>query len=121
MEPYRDMSRKSYAEALHERLEPVSAAELIYTQYKERSQKPNEVFDLYLRDKYNLFVRSFPQGKTRIFKDFTEEAIRGLHNELLKIKIRDFISRFEKHPTYWQFSRKSGASFGHFADFFSKL
>lgn len=92
MEPYRDMSRKSYAEALHERLEPASAAELIYTQYKERSQKPNEVFDLYLRDKYNLFVRSFPQGKTRIFKDFTEEAIRGLHNELLKIKIRDFIS-----------------------------
>ena len=92
MEPYRDMSRKSYAEALHERLEPASAAELIYTQYKERTQKPNEVFDLYLRDKFNLFVRSFPQGKTRIFKDFTEEAIRGLHNELLKTKIRDFIS-----------------------------
>ena len=92
MEPYRDMSRKSYAEALHERLEPASAAELIYTQYKERTQKPNEVFDLYLRDKFNLFVRSFPQGKTRIFKDFTEEAIWGLHNELLKTKIRDFIS-----------------------------
>lgn len=49
-------------------------------------------YDLYLRDKFNLFVRSFPDGKTCIFKDFIEESIRGLQNKLLRTKIRDFIS-----------------------------
>ena len=64
MEPsmsiYRKMNRKEYVQALHERLEPASACDLIYTQFKERTQKPGEVYDLYLRDKYYLFIRSFP-------------------------------------------------------------
>ena len=90
MEPYFSMSKLEYVKCLHERLEPVSAVDLIYTQFKE--QKANEIYDLYLRDKFNLFVRSFPRGKDRIFKDFMEEAIRGLHNELLRNKIRDFLS-----------------------------
>ena len=81
MEPsmslYRKMSRKEYVQALHERLEPASACDLIYTQFKERTQKPGEVYDLYLRDKYNLFTRSFPNGKTRIFKEFCESSIRA--------------------------------------------
>ena len=92
MEPYFSMSKMEYVKCLHERLEPVSAVDLIYTQFKERTQKVNEIYDLYLRDKFNLFVRSFPRGKDRIFKDFIEEAIRGLHNELLRNKIRDFLS-----------------------------
>jgi hypothetical protein len=96
MEPsmltYRTMSKKDYVRALHERLEPASACDLIYGQFKERTQKAGEVYDLYLRDKYNLFVRSFPAGKTRIFKDFCESAIRGLHNEILRAKARDFLS-----------------------------
>ncbi len=61
MEPsmslYRKMNRKEYVQALHERLEPASACDLIYTQFKERTQKAGEVYDLYLRDKYNLFIR----------------------------------------------------------------
>ena len=96
MEPsmslYRKMNRKEYVQALHERLEPASACDLIYTQFKERTQKPGEVYDLYLRDKYNLFIRSFPNGKTRIFKEFCESSIRGLHNEILRNKARDFVS-----------------------------
>ena len=92
MEPYFSMSKLEYVKCLHERLEPVSAVDLIYTQFKEWNQKANEIYDLYLRDKFNLFVRSFPRGKDRIFKDFMEEAIRGLHNELLRNKIRDFLS-----------------------------
>ena len=92
LQPYLTMSKRDYVKAVHERLEPASAADLIYTQYKERSQKASEIYDLYLRDKFNLFVRSFPDGKTRIFKDFIEESIRGLQNELLRTKIRDFIS-----------------------------
>ena len=56
MEPYLKMSKKSYAKALHECLEPTSAAELIYTQYKERSQKPNEVFDLFIWFKKKLRI-----------------------------------------------------------------
>ena len=81
-----------YVKCLDERLEPVSAVDLIYTQFKERTQKVNEIYNLYLRDKFNLFAKSFPRGKDRIFKDFIEEAIRGLHNELLRNKIRDFLS-----------------------------
>ena len=96
MEPsmsiYRKMSRKEYVQALHERLEPASACDLIYTQFKERTQKAGEVYDLYLRDKCNLFIRSFPSGKTRIFKEFCESSIRGLHNEILRNKARDFLS-----------------------------
>jgi len=96
MEPsmslYRKMSRKEYVQALHERLEPTSACDLIYTQFKERTQKAGEVYDLYLRDKFNLFIRSFPNGKTRIFKEFCESSIRGLHNEILRNKARDFLS-----------------------------
>lgn len=96
MEPsmslYRKMNRKEYVQALHERLEPASACDLIYTQFKERTQKAGEVYDLYLRDKYNLFIRSFPNGKTRIFKEFCESSIRGLHNEILRNKARDFVS-----------------------------
>ena len=96
MEPsmslYRKMNRKEYVQALHERLEPASACDLIYTQFKERTQKAGEVYDLYLRDKYNLFIRSFPNGRTRIFKEFCESSIRGLHNEILRNKARDFLS-----------------------------
>ena len=48
MEPsmslYRKMSRKEYVQVLHERLEPVSACDLIYTQFKERTQKAGEVY-----------------------------------------------------------------------------
>ena len=86
MEPsmtmYRKMSRKEYVQALHEQLEPTSACDLIYTQFKERTQKAGEVYDLYLRD----------NGKTRIFKEFCESSIRGLHNEILRNKARDFLS-----------------------------
>ena len=81
LKPYITMSKREYTEALLERLEPASACDLIYVQYKERAQKANEVYDLYLRDRYNLFLRSYPEGKVRIFKDFIEESVRGLHNE----------------------------------------
>ena len=96
MEPsmsiYRKMSRKEYVQALHERLEPASACDLIYTKFKERTQKAGEIYVFYLRDKYNLFIRSFPNRKTRIFKEFCESSIRGLHNEILRNKARDFMS-----------------------------
>ena len=82
MPAYRTMNRKEYVQALHERLEPAFACDLIYGQFKERTQKAGEIYDLYLRDKYNLFIQSFPSGKTRIFKDFCESAVRGLHNEI---------------------------------------
>ena len=84
--PYITMSKREYTKALLERLEPASACDLIYVQYKEHAQKANEVYDLYLRDKYNLFLRSYPEGKVRILKDFIEELIRGLHNEKLRKK-----------------------------------
>ena len=45
------MSRKEYVQALHERLEPASACDLIYGQFKERTQRAGEMYDLYLRDK----------------------------------------------------------------------
>ena len=51
MEPsmslYRKMSRKEYVQAFHERLEPASACDLIYTQFKKMTQKAGEVYDLY--------------------------------------------------------------------------
>ena len=62
MSMYRKMSRKEYVQALHERLEPASVCDLIYTQFKKRTQKAGEVNDLYLRDKYNLLIWSFPTG-----------------------------------------------------------
>ena len=92
LQPYLTMSKSDYVKAVHERLEPASATDLIYTQYKERSQKASEIYDLYLRDKFNFFIRSFPDAKTRIFKDVIEESIRGLQNELLRTKILDFKS-----------------------------
>ena len=51
-----------------------------------------KIFDLYLRDKFNLFVRSYPSGQSRIFKDYVESTIRGLHNELLRNKVRDYLA-----------------------------
>ena len=65
------------------------ARDLIFQQFLERTQKPAEIFDLYIRDKYNLFVRSYPSGQSRIFKDYVESTIRGFHNEILRNKVRD--------------------------------
>ena len=61
--------------------EPASACDLIYVQDKERAQKANEVHELYFSDKYNLFLKSYPEVKVRIFMDFIEESLRELHNE----------------------------------------
>jgi len=62
MEPsmtmYRKMSRKEYVQALYERLEPASACDLIYTQFKERTQKAGEVYDLYLLGKPGFLKNS---------------------------------------------------------------
>ena len=86
------MNKREYAEAINDRLEPRGARDLIFQQFLERTQKPAEIFDLYIRDKYNLFVRSYPLGQSRIFKDFVESTIRGLHNEILRNKVRDYIA-----------------------------
>ena len=96
------MSRKEYVQALHEWLEPASACDLIYTQFKERTQKPGEVYDLYLRDKYYLFIRSFPNWKTRIFKEFCESSIR--EDNTMK-------SWETKHTTLYQYNRSMGLKF----------
>ena len=86
------MDKRQYAEAINDRLEPRGARDLIYQQFLERTQKPAEIFDLYIRDKYNLFIRSYPMGQSRIFKDYVESTIRGLHNEILRNKVRDYIA-----------------------------
>ena len=64
------MDKRQYSECINDCLEPSGARDLIFQQFLERSQKPAEIFDLYLRDKYNLFVRSYPSGQSRIFKDY---------------------------------------------------
>ena len=51
-----------------------------------------KLYDLYLRDNFNLFIWSFPAGKTRIFKEFCESSITGLHNEILRNKACNFLS-----------------------------
>ena len=51
-----------------------------------------KIFDLYLRDKFNLFVRSYPSGQSRIFKDYVESTIRGLHNKILRNKVCDYLA-----------------------------
>ena len=73
-------------------MEPHGARDLIFQQFLKRSQKPAEIFDLYLCNKFNLFVRSYPSGQTRIFKDFIESTIRGLHNEILRNKVRNYLA-----------------------------
>ena len=104
MEPsnplYLFMNKGEYAEAINDRLEPRGARDLIFQQFLERAQKPNEIFDLYLRDKFNLFKRSYPEGQTHIFKDYVESTIRGLHNEILRTKVRDYLANqvLSGHP-----------------------
>ena len=88
-ENYIFMDKWQFSEAINDCLEPRGARDLIFQQFLERTQKPAEIFDLYLRDKYNLFVRSYPMGQSRIFKDYVESTIRGLHNEILRNKVRD--------------------------------
>ena len=73
-------------------MEPRGARDLIFHQFLERNQKPVEIFDLYLCDKFNLFVRSYPSGQTHIFKYFVESTIRGLHNEILRNKVQDYLA-----------------------------
>ena len=68
-EAYIFTDKRQYSESINDRLEPRGAMDLIFNQILERSQKPAEVFDLYLQDKYNLFVRSYLSGQIRIFKD----------------------------------------------------
>ena len=86
------MDKRQYSEAINDRLESRGARNLIFQQFLERSQKPAEIFDLYLRDKFNLFVRSYPSGQTGIFKDFSESTIRGLQNEILRNKVQDYLA-----------------------------
>ena len=86
------MDKKQYAKAINDRLEPRGARDLIFQQFLERTQKPAEIFYLYLRDTFNLFVRSYPLGQSRIFKDYVESTIRGLHNEILHNKVRDYLA-----------------------------
>ena len=73
-------------------MEPRGARDLIFQQFLERTQKPAEIFDLYLRDKFQLFLRSYPPGQSRIFKNYVESTIRGLHNEILRNKVRDYLA-----------------------------
>ena len=91
-EAYIFMDKRQYAEVINDRVEPRGARDLIFQQFLEQSQKPAEIFDLYLQDKFNLFVRSYPSGQSRIFKDYVESTIRGLHNELLRNKVRDYLA-----------------------------
>ena len=91
-EAYIFMDKRQYAEAINDRFQPRGARDFIYQQFLERTQKPDEIFDLYIRDKYNLFVRSYPMGQSRIFKDYVESTIRGLHNEILRNKVKDYIA-----------------------------
>ena len=39
-----------------------------------------------------MFLRSYPPGQLRIFKDFVESTICGLHNEILRNKVRDYLA-----------------------------
>ena len=82
----------SYSESINDHLEPSGARDLIFQQFLERSQKPAEIFDLYLGDKYNLFVRSYPSRQTCIFKDYVESTIHGLHNDIPRQKVRDYLA-----------------------------
>ena len=75
VEAYIFMDKRQYAEAINDRLEPRGARYLIFQQFLKRSQKPAEIFYLYIRDKFNLFVRSYPSGQSRIFKDYIESTI----------------------------------------------
>ena len=86
------MDKRQYAKSINDRLEPRGAWDLIFQQFLERTQKPAEIFDLYLRDKFQLFLRSYPPGQSRIFKDYVESTIRGLHNEILRNKVRDYLA-----------------------------
>ena len=86
------MDKRQYAEAINDRIEPRGARDLIFQQFQERTQKPAEIFDLYLRDKFNLFMRSYPSGQTCIFKDFIESTNRVLHNEILRNKVPDYLA-----------------------------
>ena len=87
-ESYIFMDKRQYSECINHRLEPRGARDLIFQQFLERTQKPAEIFDLYLRNKFNLFVRSYPSGQTCIFKDFVEST----HNEILRNIVRDYIA-----------------------------
>ena len=91
-EAYIFMNKRQYAESINDRLEPRGARDLIYQQFLERTQKPAEIFDLYIRDKFQLFLRSYPSGQTHIFKDYVESTIRGLHNVILRNKVRDYLA-----------------------------
>ena len=86
------MDKRQYSECINDRLEPRGARDLIFQQFLERTQKPAEIFDLYLCDKFNLFVRSYPSGQMCIFKDFVESTIRGLHNDILRNKVCDYLA-----------------------------
>ena len=96
MEPSSDqyifMDKRQYSESINDHLEPRGARDVIFQQFLERTQKPAEIFDLYLRDKYNLFVGNYPSGQSRIFKDNVESTIRGLYNEILRNKVRDYLA-----------------------------
>ena len=91
-EAYIFMDKRQYAEVINDRLEPRGARDLIFQQFLARTQQPAEIFDLYLKDKFNLFVRSYPSRQSRIFKDYVESTIRGLHNEILCNKVRDYLA-----------------------------
>ena len=71
-EAYIFMDKRQYAKAINDRLEPRGARDLIFQQFFGRSQKP--------------------AGQSRIFKDYVESTIRGLHNELLRNKVRDYLA-----------------------------
>ena len=90
MEPFSEnyifMDKRQYSEAINDHLEPRGARDLIFQQFLQRTQKTAEIFDLYLRDKFNLFVWSYLSGQSRIFKDYVESTLRGLHNEILRNK-----------------------------------
>ena len=86
------MDKRQYSEAINYRLEPRGARDLIFKQFLERTQKPAEIFDLYLCNKFNLFVRSYPSGQTRIFKDYVESTVQRLYNELLRNKVHDYLA-----------------------------
>ena len=86
------MDKRQYSECINDRLEPRGARDLIFQKFLERTQKPAEIFYLYLRDKFYLFVRSYTSGQMRIFKDFVESTICGLHNDILRNKVCNYLA-----------------------------
>ena len=91
-EKAKDLSFEKYADLLGNVFQPVPEGKPLEFTFIERKQRPNEYYETYVRNKYQMWKRVYPK-EARVWKDLYVHLTSGLENK----KTRTFMKGFRRY------------------------